>query len=328
MTLFTPILVLSMISLVLGILIVLADKFLADYGECKIAVSGEDEFVVRGGDLLLNNLKEHGINVPAACAGKASCGYCKVKVLSGGGQVLPTEKGFLTKDDIKNGVRLSCQVKVKNDMEVFMPDFIETVKDIVKNKLFDPSLNWRFNIFGREIAATKKKKKKAKKTTTPEYLDDVYEIIQAHDNNRASIIPILQNINNKFNYLPDYSLRCVSDELKLPMSDIFRISTFYNAFSLVPRGRNIIKVCMGTACYVKGGGKIIQTVENNFGITVGETTSDLNVTLDTVNCIGCCGQSPVMSVNDDIFGNLNTKKVLNVIDQYISDEVSDEKIEV
>ncbi len=139
---------------------------------------------------------------------------------------------------------------------------------------------------------------------------------------------ILQNINNKFNYLPDYSLRCVSDELKLPMSDIFRISTFYNAFSLVPRGRNIIKVCMGTACYVKGGGKIIQTVENNFGITVGETTSDLNVTLDTVNCIGCCGQSPVMSVNDDIFGNLNTKKVLNVIDQYISDEVSDEKIEV
>ena len=145
MTLLTPISVLSVVSLILGILLVLADKFLADYGECIIKVSGEDEFTIRGGDVLLSYLTAHGINVPAACAGKASCGYCKVKVLNGSGQVLPTEKGFLTRDDIKEGIRLACQVKVKNDMEIFMPDFIETVKNIVANELYDPSLNWSFN---------------------------------------------------------------------------------------------------------------------------------------------------------------------------------------
>ncbi len=312
-----PIIVLSTIAFIMGIIIILADKFLADYGECNIAVSGEDEFVVRGGDLLLNYLKEHGINVPSACAGKAICGYCKVKVLNGGGQVLPTEKGFLTPDDIKNGIRLSCQVKVKNDIEIFMPDFIETVKDIVKNKLFDPSLNWRFNIFGRETA-TNNKKKKAKKIKTPEYFDEVYEIIKAHDNNRASIIPILQNINNKFNYLPDYSLRCVSNELKVPMSYIFRISTFYHAFSLVPRGKKIIKVCSGTSCHVKGASLIVNALERELGITIGQTTEDMKFTLETVNCLGCCGLAPVMTIGEDLHGKLTQAKILKIIDGYIN----------
>ncbi|MFC1691913.1 NAD(P)H-dependent oxidoreductase subunit E [Candidatus Latescibacterota bacterium] len=315
----TPISVLSMVSLILGILLVLADKFLADYGECKINISGEDEFTIRGGDVLLTYLTAHGINVPAACAGKASCGYCKVKVLNGDGQVLPTEKGFLTRDDIKEGIRLACQVKVKSDMEIFMPDFIETVKNIVANELYDPSLNWRFNISDRETADTEKKKakkKKAKIKSEPEGLDNIYEIIRSNNDSRGSIMPILQQINNEYNYLPDYALKCVSNEMNIPLSEIFRIATFYNVFSLTPRGKNIIKVCLGTACHVKGAPLVVDAIERELGISPGQTTEDLNFTLETVACLGCCGLAPVITVGENIYGKITQSKIPKLIKEY------------
>ena len=323
MTYLTPVFVLSMISLFLGVLLVLADKFFADYGECKLVVADEDEFIVRGGETLLSYLIAHGINVPSSCAGKASCGYCKVRVLNGGGQLLPTERGFMTRAEKKNGTRLACQVKVKNDMEIFLPDFIETVKNIVKNGLFNPKMRWRFSIAKQQYDLENKKKQKK---TDVDRIEKIHDIIEEHRNMPGALIPVLQNINNTFKYLPGHALRYVSAEMDIPLSEVFRISTFYNAFSLKPRGENIVKVCMGTSCYVKGGNKILENIEQELDIKVGESTPDLKFTLETVNCIGCCGQSPVISVNDDIFGYLDKKKTLNIISQYTSDEVRDEKI--
>ena len=323
MTYLTPVFVLSMISLFLGVLLVLADKFFADYGDCKLVVAGEDEFTVRGGETLLSYLIGHGINVPSSCAGKASCGYCKVKILSGGGQVLPTERGFLTPTERKNGTRLSCQVKVKNDMEIFLPDFIETVKNIVKNRLYNPKLRWRFRIANQQYDLENKKKQKK---TDVDRIEKIHAIIEEHRNMPGALIPVLQNINNTFRYLPGHALQYVSAEMDIPFSEVFRVSTFYNAFSLKPRGENIIKVCMGTSCYVKGGSRILENIEQELDIKVGHSTPDLKFTLDTVNCIGCCGQSPVISINDDIFGYLDKKKVLKILSQYTSDEVRNEKI--
>ena len=323
MTYLTPVFVLSMISLFLGVLLVLADKFFADYGECKLVVADEDEFIVRGGETLLSYLIAHGINVPSSCAGKASCGYCKVRVLNGGGQLLPTERGFMTRAEKKNGTRLACQVKVKNDMEIFLPDFIETVKNIVKNGLFNPKMRWRFSIAKQQYDLENKKKQKK---TDVDRIEKIHDIIEEHRNMPGALIPVLQNINNTFKYLPGHALRYVSAEMDIPLSEVFRISTFYNAFSLKPRGENIVKVCMGTSCYVKGGNKILENIEQELDIKVGESTPDLKFTLETVNCIGCCGQSPVISVNDDIFGYLDKKKTLNIVSQYTSDEVRDEKI--
>ena len=106
------------------------------------------------------------------------------------------------------------------------------------------------------------------------------------------------------------------------MSELYRIATFYNAFSLEPRGQNIVKVCMGTACYVKGGEKLLQKVQRTLGLPDGDTTTkDMKFTVETVSCIGCCGQSPVISVNDDIYGYLKPSMIDNILNRYSTAEV-------
>ena len=314
MTLLTPIIVLTSICFLLGILLVLSDKFIADYGECKLIVSEDEEFTVQGGDTILSYLSSHNINIPAACGGKASCGYCKVKVLSGNGQLLPTERGFITRDEKKEGIRLACQVKVKSDMEIFMPDFIETVKNIVKNNLYDPKLKWRFNIAGQKNGNSKTRKSQIK--VDSEEISRIHGMIENYKNMPGALVPVLQSVNSSYKYLPEYSLNCVSEALDIPLSSVYRVATFYNSFSLKPRGKHLIKVCMGTSCYVKGGKEILQSLEKLLDIKVGENTDDSKFSLETVNCIGCCGQSPVMSVNDDIYGYLKQNMMHDILRNY------------
>ena len=105
------------------------------------------------------------------------------------------------------------------------------------------------------------------------------------------------------------------------MSSIHRLATFYNAFSLEPKGNNIVKVCMGTACYVKGGQRILDAMQNKLGVKVGGNTEDMNFTLETVSCIGCCGQSPVISVNDNIYGYFKPKMIDEVLHEYCKKEL-------
>ena len=312
---FVPVLIISLILLAVTILLAIADRLLVNYGECKITVSQEDEakeFVVQGGGFLHSELISNNVKITTSCGGKASCGYCKCQVTSGGGAILPTEEIFMDREEKLAGMRLACQVKVKEDLEILIPDFLTTVRGIVAKKSYDPKLKWSFIKDGYEDYAPEKRKVKLASKDE----EQVGKIIDEYAEIKGSVIPVLQRINSVYNYLPEPALRYTAKRLKIPISELHRLATFYNAFSLSPKGRNIIKVCMGTACYVKGGGRILESMENKLGVSVGENTEDLNFTLETVSCIGCCGQSPVISINDNIYGYFNSKMIDEVLHEY------------
>ena len=310
-----PILVMNGILLVITVLLALADKLLVSYGECKITVTEEDDtktFTVQGGSYLHAALKECGINVSSSCGGKATCGYCKVHVMSGGGPVLPTEEFFLTRDEKLAGVRLSCQVKVKEDVQIVIPDFLTTVRGIVENELFDPKLRWRFKKGGLYHDLEDKGKVKFKEEEEAK----AHEIVERHRDVQESLVPLLQDVNTYFNYLPEAVFPLISDRLRVPVSSVYRVATFYNAFSLKPRGRHTISVCLGTACHVKGAANILAALERNLGVKSGETTEDMLFSLAPVRCIGCCGLAPVVTVGEEVHGHMSVKKVSGLIETY------------
>ncbi|MCH7556819.1 MAG: NADH-quinone oxidoreductase subunit NuoE [Planctomycetes bacterium] len=141
------------------------------------------------------------------------------------------------------------------------------------------------------------------------------DILSKHEAERAAVISVLQDISAHYRYLPENVLRHTARALDMPLSQVYSIATFYNTFSLTPRGEYTISVCMGTACYVKGGQKILEAFERKLNIKAGGTTEDLKFSLETVNCIGCCGQSPVVTVNDDIYGYVKQTKVPEIIEE-------------
>jgi NADH:ubiquinone oxidoreductase subunit E len=141
-------------------------------------------------------------------------------------------------------------------------------------------------------------------------------IVEEYKDAEGGLVPILQKANDTYNYLPEPVLKYTAEKLGLPLSVVCRIATFYNAFSLEPRGKHIITVCLGTACHVKGAGKVIAALENNLGIRTGETTEDMLFTLETVRCIGCCGLAPVLKVGEDIHGLMSKGKVPELISAY------------
>ena len=124
-----PITVLSCVALILGMLLILTDKFLTDYGECRLIINGEKELTVRGGLTILSYLTANKIFIPSACGSKATCGLCKGRVISDVGPILPTEKPFMNKEEISNNTRLLCQVKVKKDTEIAIPEEYFLVKE-------------------------------------------------------------------------------------------------------------------------------------------------------------------------------------------------------
>ncbi len=147
-------------------------------------------------------------------------------------------------------------------------------------------------------------------------ISEVDRILAEHGKLNSSVLPILQDINAKYSWLPPGAVRRVSDVLNIPLSRILRIATFYNALNLEPRGKHVIRVCMGTACYVKGGQSIVEAFERELNVQVGGTTEDLCFSLETVNCLGCCGQSPVVTVDEDIYGYMKQTKVPEIVEQY------------
>ena len=311
---FVPIIIINLLLLIITVLLAIADKLLVSYGQCKIKVRQDDEvkeFTVQGGNYLLSSLVENKISITSSCAGKASCGYCKVR-LSGGGQILPTEEIFMSREEKLTGMRLACQVKVKEDLDIYIPDFLTTVKGIVKNKTYDPKLRWQFKKIGEEAGILSKANTKLAHDDKAK----MQEIIEKYRDIPGAIVPVLQGISNTFNYLPEPALRYTARVMDKPMSELYRLATFYNAFSLEPRGEIIVKVCMGTACYVKGGEKILDNVRRKLGLQNGNTTKDLKFSVEIVSCIGCCGQSPVISVNGDIYGYLKSSMVGDILEKY------------
>ncbi len=144
----------------------------------------------------------------------------------------------------------------------------------------------------------------------------VDEIIEANECRKDNIIAILQDINDRFNWLPKDALSYVAERLDLPLSYVYRIASFYTQFSLEPRGKHLIKVCMGTACFVRGAPRILEELKKDLGISPGETTPDGLFTLETVNCLGACALGPLVVVDSDYHGRLDSTSVASLIETY------------
>ncbi len=150
----------------------------------------------------------------------------------------------------------------------------------------------------------------------PQFKEKVTEIIRINKDRKGPLMTILQQINSTFNYLPENVLDYVSQELHTPLSQIFKIATFYSTLSIVPRGKHIINVCMGTACYVKGSGRLMERLTEVLGIKENETTPDMLFTLKGIRCIGCCGLAPAIMIGDNVYGKLSTKDIPGIIEKY------------
>ena len=130
------------------------------------------------------------------------------------------------------------------------------------------------------------------------------------------LIPLLQEIQQRYGYLPPKVLAELSSRTRIAASQIYGVATFYEQFYLEPHGRNTIKCCRGTACHVKGGPKIIDAIRRTLGIEPGETTDDMRYAFETVACLGTCFLAPVMMVNNDYYGHLNSNKVKSILESY------------
>jgi NADH:ubiquinone oxidoreductase subunit E len=135
-------------------------------------------------------------------------------------------------------------------------------------------------------------------------------------NDKENLIMILQAIQKKFNYLPGPTLAYLSTKIGVPMSKIYGVATFYSTFSLEPRGRNIISICRGTACHVRGAERVLDQIQESLSICDGETTEDMRFTLESVRCIGCCSLGPVVKINEDMHGRIATDKIGKILKQY------------
>ena len=141
-------------------------------------------------------------------------------------------------------------------------------------------------------------------------------IIERHEGEAGALLPILIEINMDLGWLPPDVLRYVSQRIDVPLSEILRVATFYNFFSLVPRGRHTIKVCLGTACFVSGGKTILSHLERKLGVQAGETTKDMRYSLEVVRCLGCCALAPVVGVNDDVYQVNDLDKLPGILADY------------
>lgn len=154
------------------------------------------------------------------------------------------------------------------------------------------------------------------KESLNKYLAPLREILEGFEKDEKYLIPILQDAQDEYGYLPEDVLKEIATFLDMSLSQVYGVVTFYTQFHLEPRGKNVLRVCMGTACHVRGGAEVLQAAKDELGIENGETTEDLKFTLETVACIGACGLAPVMMINDDTHGRLTPEKVKEILKEY------------
>jgi len=143
--------------------------------------------------------------------------------------------------------------------------------------------------------------------------EKVKAIVRKYGNDKSFVIPILQDIQREFNYLPREALDALSTTLGVPQSLVFHLATFYRAFSLTPKGKYRMSLCMGTACHVRGAAQLGDHIERTLGIKPGETTKDLAYSYETVNCLGACALGPILVVNDEYHGQMTIAKTNKVL---------------
>lgn len=154
------------------------------------------------------------------------------------------------------------------------------------------------------------------KATESQIQQKVATILDKYQCAPARLVSILQDIQSEYDYLPKEALLKVSQDLNIPLSQVYSVATFFKAFSLKPRGRHVIHVCQGTACHVRGALKVLEQMERDLGIKPGETTKDLKFTLETVNCVGACASGPVAIVDGEYSGKMKTDKVKTLLENY------------
>jgi len=145
-------------------------------------------------------------------------------------------------------------------------------------------------------------------------------IFLSYDGKAEELIPILQQVQEEFGYLPEQSISEIAKYTGAPESQVYSVATFYTQFRFTPMGRNHVMVCRGTACHVKGAPRILEELENQLDIKEGETTPDMAFSLETVACIGACGAAPTMMINEDTYGQLTAKKIAGILADFRSKE--------
>lgn len=146
--------------------------------------------------------------------------------------------------------------------------------------------------------------------------ETVKKALQKHNNDKSLIVDVLQDIQSEIGYLPKESLVETGKQLGVPVSRVYSVATFFKAFSLTKRGRHLISVCMGTACHVRGAVHVKEAIERELGIEKGGTTGDLAFSFETVRCLGCCGQAPVMLLDEDLLSKLKTTGIGKLLEKY------------
>jgi NADH:ubiquinone oxidoreductase subunit E len=144
----------------------------------------------------------------------------------------------------------------------------------------------------------------------------VEDIVQRFLYKKAPLIPVLQTINTEFNYLPEDVLRYISHRLGIPLARILRVATFYSLFSLKPRGKNVLTVCMGTTCFVRGGDMLLARLQEMLGIQPGEVTPDGKFSLEIVRCVGCCALAPAFRVSGRVYAKVRANELSSILGRY------------
>ncbi|MDH5481413.1 MAG: NAD(P)H-dependent oxidoreductase subunit E [Candidatus Bathyarchaeota archaeon] len=140
-------------------------------------------------------------------------------------------------------------------------------------------------------------------------------IIGSYSGEKSALIAILQEIENLYGYLPTWALKYVSKKLEIPMIQVYGVASFYDAFHLTPRGKHLIRVCLGTACYLRGSSRVLEAIENELGIKDGETTGNLKFTIQSVRCLGACALAPVMVIGESYFDKMTPTRAGKVLKQ-------------
>jgi NADH-quinone oxidoreductase subunit E len=146
--------------------------------------------------------------------------------------------------------------------------------------------------------------------------EKVKQILSRYQHDKSQLVSILQDVQAEYRYLPEDALEEVSHSLEVPISQVYSVATFFRAFSLEPQGRHLVNVCMGTACHVRGALRILEKIERELGIKPGETTKDLNFTLETVNCVGACALGPIVITDGEYNGQMTSEKVDEILNNH------------
>ena len=154
---------------------------------------------------------------------------------------------------------------------------------------------------------------------TAEQMNMLLDCIRSHSGEAGALMPVLHEAQEIYGYLPAEVQTVIAEELNIPLAEVYGDATFYSQFSLAPKGKHKISVCLGTACYVKGSDKVLEAIEKELRISCGECTPDKKFSIDSCRCVGACGLAPVMIVDGEVYGRLTAKDVAGILDKYMKD---------